>query len=176
MSTELVLAGALLVVIVSVILTRYAPGMLLDALDHVVMHMPIRPFLAITPTRDPVVGSFVMAAAIVGGFGLILSLSRLTGFWVIWPAAVLLLLLAIGFGVAFASLLWPIVLTAGLIVLRYVLGPLELAGGEPMPFPEDGARVSALNVMIGLTALLSTYASVLASRAREANHKRSGRH
>jgi hypothetical protein len=176
MSTHLVLGAVLLVMIVSVILSRYAPGMLLDALDHVVMHMPIRPFLAITPTRDPVVGSFVMSAAIVGGFGLILTLSRLTGFWVIWPAAVLLLFLAIGFGVAFASLLWPIVLTAGLIVLRYVIGPLEHVGGEPIPFPDDGARVSALNVMIGLTGLVSTYASVVASRAREANHKRSGRH
>lgn len=176
MNLALILAAVLLVAIGSVLFTRYAPGILLDALEHVVMHLPIRWFLALTPSRDPIVGSFVMAAALVCGFGLILSLSRQTGLWIVWPTAALVLFLAMGFGVAFATMVWPVVLTAGFLVLEAALGMLERFGGAPVPFPEDGPRVSILNVMIGLVALLSGYASTLAVRAREANDKRSERH
>lgn len=171
MSFELVIGIVLLVALGVGVFTRLAPGLMLDVLHHVVMHLPIRWFLAISPSRDPVVGSFVMAAAITGGFGLILSLSRQTGFWIVWPAAVLVLVLAIGFGVAYGTLIWPVVLTAGLFVLRPVLGLVERAGGEPMPLPDDGARVSALNVMTALSAMVATYASVLASRARNTHNE-----
>ena len=173
MSFYLAVGAVLLTMIGVAIFTSYAPGFLLDALDRVVLHLPIRPFLAVTPTHDPVVRSFVMAAAIVCGFGLILSLSRQTGLWIVWPAAALVLFLAMGFGVAFATMLWPVVLTSGFIVLWFALGMLERAGGEPTPFPDDGPRVSVLNVMIVLTALLSGYASTLAVRARKEAVKRS---
>jgi hypothetical protein len=75
-------------------------------------------------------------------------------------------------------MLWPIVLTAGLVVLRVTLGFLEQVGGEPVPFSDDGPRVSILNVMIALVALLSAYASTLAVRARNAAEKPTsdGRH
>ena len=147
--------------------------MLLDVLDHLVMPLPMRPFLAITPTRDPVVRSFLMGAVLVCGFGLILSLSRQTGFWIAWPAGAVVLFLSVGFGVPFATMLWPVVLTAGFVVLWLALGVLERAGGDPVPFPDDGARVSALNIVIVLTALLSGYASEFAVRARTAEAERS---
>lgn len=167
MSFNLIIGAVLLLTIGVVVFTRLAPGLILDALDHVVVHLPIRWFLAMSPSRDPVVGSFVMATAIAGGFGLVLTLSRQTGFWIVWPAAVLVLVLAMGFGVAFGTLLWPVAVTVGLFVLRPVLELLERAGGESISLADDGARISALNVMIGLTAMVATYASVLASRARE---------
>ena len=93
MSIQLVVLTFLLLSIVMVFFSRYAPGMLLDVLDRLVMHLTMRPILAMTPTRDPVVRSFLMGAVLVCGFGLILSLS-------------------VGLGVAFATMLWPVVLTA----------------------------------------------------------------
>ena len=176
MSIHLVAAIVLLVFIAAAVLSQCLPGLFVAAIEHLLMRLPIRPFLAMAPSRDPVVQSFVMGAALVCGFGLILSLSRQTGLWIVWPAAALVLFLAMGFGVAFATMLWPVVLTAGFVVLRLSLGVLEQVGGDPVPFPEDGPRVSILNVMIGLTALLSGYASTLAVRARKAAEKRSGRH
>lgn len=169
--------GVVFLIFIGVALfSRYAPILFLDALDHLVMHLPMKPFLAMTPTRDPVVGSFVMAAALVCGFGLILSLSRQTGLWIVWPAAGLFLFFAVGLGVALADMVWPVVLTSGLIVLWFALGMLERAGGEPVPFPEDGPRVSILNVMLVLTPLLSGYASALAVRARKTTEHHSSRH
>jgi hypothetical protein len=168
MSTHLVAAAGILVLVAVALLTRFLPGLFVDAVDLFIMRLPRRPFLALTPGRDPIVQSLVMGAVLVCGFGLILSLSRQTGLWIVWPAAALVLFLAMGFGVAFATMLWPIVLTAGFVVLRVTLGFLEQVGGEPVPFSDDGPRVSILNVMIALVALLSAYASTLAVRARKA--------
>jgi hypothetical protein len=170
-------AGAVFLVFIGVALfSRYAPVLFLDALDHLIMHLPMKPFLAMTPTRDPVVGSLVMAAVLVCGLGLILSLSRQTGLWIVWPVTALFLFCAVGFGVVFATMVWPVVLTSGLIVLWFALGVLERAGGEPVPFPGDGPRVSILNVMIVLTPLLAGYASALAMRARKTTEQHSSRH
>ena len=168
MSTDLALGVVVLVLIATTLFTRYGPGVLLDSLDHVVMHLPRRWFLAMTPSRDPVVGPIVMAAATVAGFGIALVLAGRIGLWIIWPAAFLALILAIGFGVVFATMLWPVVLTAGFVVLRFVLGVLERAGGATTPFPADGPRISAFNITIALATLLSSYASALAIRARKA--------
>jgi hypothetical protein len=176
MSVHLVAAAVFLVLIAAALYSRYAPELFLDAIDMLVMRLPIRPFLTMAPSRDPVVRSLVMGAALVCGFGLILSLSRQTGFWIVWPAAALVLFLAMGFGVAFATMLWPVVLTAGFVLLRVSLGVLERIGGNPVPFANDGPRVSILNVMIVLTALLSGYASALAVRARKVAETQPERH
>ena len=176
MSTHLVAVAGILVLVAAAVLPKFLPGLFLDAVDLLLMRLPARPFLALTPSRDPVVQSLIMGATLVCGFGLILSLSRQTGFWIVWPAAALVLFLAMGFGVAFATMLWPVVLTAGFVVLRVTLGLLERVGGEPVPFSDDGPRVSILNVMIALAALLSSYASTLAVRARKAAAKQTGRH
>ncbi len=176
MSFYLVVGAVFLVFIGVALFSRYAPVLFLDALDHLVMHLPMKPFLAMTPTRDPVVGSFVMAAALVRGFVLILSFSRQTGFWLMWPAAALFLFFAVSFGVAFATMVWPVVLTSGLIVLWFALGVVERSGGNPVPFPEDGPRISILNVMIVLTPLLSGYGSALAVRARKTAEHYSSSH
>ncbi|MGH2616025.1 MAG: hypothetical protein ACRDJC_12350 [Thermomicrobiales bacterium] len=169
MSVELaaVVAVVLLVLVLVQLLTHIAPVFLLDALDHLIWKVPARPFLEAASTLHPLVRSLAMAAAIVCGFGMVLSLARATGLWIVWPAAALVLFLAVGFGVAFATMLWPVTLTAGFVALWLGLGILERVGGEPTPFPEDGERASALNVMFVLSFLLATYASLVAIRARK---------
>jgi hypothetical protein len=173
-SVEFVALAILILVVLALVqlFIHYAPGIFLDTLDHLIWKLPTRPFLAVAPTENPFVRSLTMATVLVCGFGMVLSLARWTGLWIVWPAAASLLFLAVGFGVAFATMLWPAALTAGFIVIWFGLGILERAGGEPVPFPEDGARVSVLNVTIFLTLLLSAYASATAIRARKLSARR----
>jgi hypothetical protein len=173
-SAEFVAFAVLILVVLALVqlFVHYVPAILIDALEQLIWKLPASPFLAVAPTTHPLIRLLAMAAALVCGFGMTLSLARWTGLWIVWPAAALVLFLAVGFGVAFATMLWPAALTAGFVVLWFGLGILERAGGEPVPFPEDGARVSALNVMIVITLLLSAYASMTAIRARERSKRR----
>lgn len=135
---------------------------------QVLGRIPLRPFLALTPARTAWGRSASVAAMMTGILWIVAALSSGSGWW-LTVAFVIAAIVAVGGGLAYATLWWPACLTAALLIMAIGLDWLPHLSPNAVQINESTVHTLAIGGFgIVMLAFLTAAIAIDALRPRSA--------